>query len=266
MTSFLFSFRRWRIGVGAVLLAPAAISAQDTLTLHQALARGAGGAVAIRAARAQADAASAMQLGAWRSALPAVRLEAGFLRTTDPVGAFGTSLRQQRITSQDFDPSRLNFPPAADNFTGALVIEQPIVVLDGWLAARAAARGSRSASFNADWAAMTTEADIIGAWYGVVVAADRAVTLAAATRAADAHAHQAALMLEAGMVTKSDVLLAQARAGALEAQRLDAVRDSVLAGRQLVALIGASPRDAFVVHGRFPDDSVIERAARDVGR
>ena len=252
--------------VAAALIAlPAAADAQEPpLTLRRALEHAGTGAVANRAARAALDEADAGRLATWRAILPSFRVDAGFARTTDPVGAFGTTLRQQRITREDFDPARLNFPNSIDNFTGALVIEQPVVALDGWLASRARARSRDGASFAADWTARTTQVDVVSAWYGVILAAERATTLTAATRAADAHVRQADQMLEAGLVTKSDALLASARAGELEGARLDAVRDSILAGRQLAALLGARAGELPEVRGTFPADSVVERLARDV--
>ena len=244
---------------------PVASRAQSpTFTLRDALARAAAGAVPNRVARAERDAASAARIGAWRTILPTLRVDAGFVRTSDPVGAFGTSLRQQRITAADFDPARLNFPAPSNNFTGALVIEQPVFMLDGWLAARAAARASEGARRSAEWTTLTTQGEVINAWFGVILAAERANTMTAATRAAQAHVRQADAMLEAGLVTKSDVLLAAARAGDLEVVRLDAARDSILARRHLALLLGDGAPGLPEVLGTFPADSVVEQLARDV--
>jgi outer membrane protein TolC len=257
--------RRIRRVFLAALLMPATGRAQHpVLTLRDALDRAANAAVANRTARAARDVAAAGQLGAWRAVLPTVRIDAGVARTTDPVGAFGTMLRQQRITASDFDPARLNFPEAINNFTGALVLEQPLIMLDGWLAARSSARLVDGATHAADWTAVTTEAEVIGAWFGAILAAERATTMSTAVRAAQEHARQADEMLEAGLVTRSDVLLASARAGELEAGRLDAVRDSVLARRHLAVLIGADSDDLTAIGNRFPSDSSVDAMAREV--
>lgn len=259
----------WRLRRAALLVAlvagaPASTLAQPSrFTLRDALDRAAAGAVKNRAARAASDAASAGRMTAWRTILPTLRVDAGFARTTDPVAAFGTSLRQQRITAADFDPSRLNFPPPSDNFTGAVVIEQPVFMLDGWLAARAGARASDGARRTAEWTAVSTQAEVVGAWFGVILAAEGANTMRAAAKAAQAHVRQADAMLEAGLVTRSDVLLAAARAGEIEMAQLDAVRDSILARRHLSFLLGdgAPLPDAL---GEFPSDSAVERLAREV--
>ena len=250
--------------VGAALVPGTGRTQAPDFTLRDALRHAATDAVPNRVARAASDAASADRLSAWRSILPSLRVDAGFARTNDPTGAFGTALRQQRITAADFDPARLNFPAPVNNFTGALVVEQPVFVLDGWLAARAGARAGEGARHAAEWAAVTTQSDVVSAWFGVILAAERANTMTAATRAARAHVHQADAMLEAGLVTKSDVLLAAARAGDLEALRLDAVRDSSLARRQLAMLLGGRAPALPASLGGFPDDSIVERMARDL--
>jgi outer membrane protein TolC len=257
--------RRVAVLAAIAIVAPITGRAQPSpFTLRDALDRAAAGAVPNRAARAASDAASAARIGAWRTILPTLRVDAGFVRTSDPVGAFGTALRQQRITAADFDPARLNFPAPSNNFTGALVIEQPVFMLDGWLAARAGARASQGARRIAEWTHLTTQAEVIGAWFGVILAAERANTMTAATRAAKAHVRQADAMLEAGLVTKSDVLLAAARAGDLEVLRLEAARDSILARRHLTLLTGDGPPALPEVLGNFPGDSVMEHLARDV--
>jgi len=250
--------------LGAFLL-PAAGRAQGAdFTLRVALDRAEKAAVVNRTARAARDESAAGRLGAWRAILPTIRVDAGVLRTTDPVGAFGTTLRQQRITASDFDPARLNFPEPINNFTGALVLEQPLIMLDGWLAARSSARLVDGASHAADWAAVSTQAEVISAWYGAILAAERATSMTAAVRAAQAHARQADEMLEAGLVTRSDVLLASARAGELEAGRLDAVRDSVLARRHLSVLIGENVAAPAEIGTGFPPDNTVEAMAREV--
>jgi outer membrane protein TolC len=250
--------------LGATALAPATLPAQARpVSLAEALQWAADGALANRTARAGADLAAAQRRLAWRGILPTVRLEAGFVRTTDPVGAFGTTLRQQRITAVDFDPARLNFPAPLNNHTGALVLEQPLVVIDAWMASRAGNRAAAGAAKAADWASLSTQAHVVKAWFGVVLAAERASTLAAATRAAHAHVTQAEHLLEAGMVTRSDALLAAVRAGELDASRLEAQGDSALAEHQLAVLLG-DPGDRLTATAGFPDDSLAIRLAREV--
>ena len=105
---------------GGLLLAlalGAPLAAQQPLTLEAALARAERQAYGNRIARAQAEAAEAPATAALRGVLPTLRFEGGYMRTTDPIGAFGTTLRQRTITPADFDPARLNYPSAL-SYTG----------------------------------------------------------------------------------------------------------------------------------------------------
>lgn len=261
------SAARWRTARHALvvgLMAPALASAQAPLTLADALQAAQSAAFANRAAQSAVDVTRAQARAAQRGVLPAVRLEAAFLRTTDPVGAFGTTLRQQRITPADFDPNRLNFPAPLNNHTGALVLEQPVIMPEAWYALRAGSRATASAERSAEWTAISTQSDVVRAWFGVVLAAEQAVTLDAATMAAQAHVRQAEHMLEAGLVTRSDVLLAAVRAGDLEASRIQAVGDSALASQRLAVLLGRPHDAALSVAAAFPDDSLLVRVVRDV--
>lgn len=249
----------------AALILPAPAPGQgQPLSLAEALARADARAFANRAARAGEAGASAQAMATWRGILPTLRVEAGFMRTTDPVGAFGTTLRQQRITMQDFDPARLNFPGPRNNHAGALVLEQPLVVTDAWLAARAGRRAATSAERGAHWTALSTRADVVRAWFGTVLAAERVATLDSAARAAHAHVRQAEDMLEAGLVTKSDVLLAEVRAGDLDVSLVEAQGDAALARRQLAMVLGDAALDDRDVPASLPDDSASERLANDV--
>jgi outer membrane protein TolC len=249
--------------IAAALLATDAGAQARPLSLADALVVADARAFANRESRAAAELANGQRRLAWRGILPSVRVEAGFVRTSDPVGAFGTTLRQQRITAADFDPSRLNFPAPLNNHTGALVLEQPLIAVDAWMASRAGGLAAAGAGLAAGWTAISTQSGVLRAWYGVVLAAERATTLEAATRAAHAHVGQAEHMLEAGLVTRSDALLAAVRAGELDASLLEARGDSALSERQLALALGV-PGDDVTAAGTFPDDSVAIRVARDV--
>ncbi|MGD8279303.1 MAG: TolC family protein, partial [Gemmatimonadota bacterium] len=206
--------KRW---VGALFVLGAALPhpapAQETLTLADALRRADAAAYANRMAEGNATASSAGSIAALRGVLPEVRVESGWARTTDPIGAFGTKLRQRGITQADFDPARLNFPSPISNYASALVLEQPIINVDAYLGRAAASRASDAARASADWTRASTRLDVVRAYFGAVLAAERVATLEAASRAATAHVGQAEAMVESGMVTRSDVLLARVKAG-----------------------------------------------------
>lgn len=247
--------------LGAALLTAAPLGAQggaERLTLRDALARADRGAYGNRAQGAMAEAQRAQTLLPLRGVLPSVRFDAGFMRTTDPIGAFGTTLRQRVITQQDFDPRRLNYPAVAQNYSGAVVLEQPLLNTDALVGRRAASRASDAARANAEWTAIATRVDVIRAYYGAVLATEKVATLEAAVRAAREHVRQAELMARNGLVTPSDALLASVKAGEVETQLLEAQGDAQNATLGLATLLGTPGDTAW----RLPDGLPVSDALR----
>ena len=217
-------------------LVPRAASAQLTLTaaLQQADRSGYANRVAAGTAAAQA----ARTIAPLQGILPDVRLEAGYVRTTDPIGVFGDKLRQGTITQSDFDPQRLNNPAAMGNYQGGLVLEQPLLNADSWAGRAAAIHGAAASQAAATWTRLTTRVDVVRAYYGAVLASERLATLEAATRSAHAHVTQTEAMVRQGLVTRSDALLASVRAGEIDAQLAEARGGVETARRQLAMILG----------------------------
>ena len=226
----------------AALATPSAAHAQ--LTLRDAFREADAGAFANRVAAGTADAQRAQALAPLAGILPSARIEAGYARTTDPIGAFGTTLRQRAVTPAAFEPARLNRPAPVGNYAGALVLEAPIANADAWAGRRAAVGAAHASQAAADWTRIATHTDVIRAWYGAVLAAERARTLESAARAAQAHAAQAATLVRNGVATRSDALLASVRAGDVEAQLAEARGAVSTARRQLALVLGRADGDA----------------------
>jgi outer membrane protein TolC len=222
------------------MLAPLPAAAQ--LSLHDALDRADRAAFVNRIGQAQADRQATDATAALSGILPTVRVEAGFVRTTDPIGAFGTTLRQRTITQADFDPARLNYPSAANNYAGSLIVEQPLFNADAHMGRRAARRAAESADAEVEWTRISTRVDVIRAYWGAVLAAEQVGTLEAAHAASRAHVEQADVLVRAGLATRSDALLAEVKAGDVEVQLIEARDRAVLAKRQLAVLL-ALPQD-----------------------
>jgi outer membrane protein len=217
-------------------LAPCTASAQ--LTLAAALRQADHSGYANRVAAGTAAAQAARTIAPLQGILPNVRLEAGYVRTTDPIGVFGDKLRQGIITQSDFDPQRLNNPAAMGNYQGGLVLEQPIFNADSWAARAAATHGASASQAAATWTRLTTRVDVVRAYYGAVLASERVATLDAASRSAHAHVTQTEAMVRQGLVTRSDALLASVRAGEIDAQLAEARGGVETARRQLAMMLG----------------------------
>jgi len=95
-------------------------------------------------AKAQAEAQAMRGLR-----LPTATLSVGYLRTDEPMMAFGTKLDQARISQMDFLPDRLNHPDAISGTGATITLSQPLYAggrLDAARRAGAAMAGAESAS------------------------------------------------------------------------------------------------------------------------
>lgn len=213
-----------------------ALSAQ--LSLRDALRLADSSAYANRIAGADARALHAQAIAPLRGILPNLRVEAGALATTDPINAFGTKLRQRSITAADFNPATLNYPEAVRTRMAGLVLEQPLFNADAWTGRRAASAAAEATDAMQDWTRAVTRVDVIKAYYGSTLALEVQHTLDAAGRAADAHVARARALADTGLVTRSDALLAEVRAGEIHAKLLEAESDVAHAQRGLAVILG----------------------------
>src|SRR5690606_10248624 len=248
------------VTTAALLLATTA-NADAQLSLGQAIAEADRAAYANRAAVSIADADRAQATAPLQGILPSARVETGFMRTTDPIGAFGTTLRQRAVTPAAFDPALLNFPAPVNNLQSAFVAEVPLVNLDAWLGRRAASRAADASSTSAEWTRLDTRTNVIRAYYGAVLASEKVAALEVGLRAANAHLAQATSMVEQGMVTRADALLASVRAGEVEADLASARAEALNATRQLALVLGRDIHDLPVLPHELPASEAIRSIA-----
>jgi outer membrane protein len=235
---------RLALAFGIGLLSSAVHGAGAQLTLTDAIRAADRSAYGNRIAAGHAAAAAAQSLAPLKGILPSIRFEAGYVRTTDPIAAFGSTLRQRAIAPANFDPERLNYPAAIGNFQGGVVLEQPVFNGDAWAGRHAAGRAADASSASAEWTRLAMRVDVIRAYYAGVLATERAATLNAAATAAHAHVTQAEAMVRQGLVTKSDALLASVRAGEVDAQLIEAQGEANTARRHLAVLLGGDAHEA----------------------
>jgi outer membrane protein TolC len=251
-----------RSALFAFMLIAAAAGFRDAgaqLTLGDAIRKADRTAYGNRIATAEREGQTARSIAPLKGILPTVRFEAGYLRTTDPIGVFGSTLRQRSVTQANFDPQRLNHPDALGNHQAAIVIEQPLFNADAWLGRKSATYAADASRASEDWTRLSTRVNVVRAYYGSVLADERASTLRAAARAAHAHVSQAEALVRQGLATKSDALLASVRAGDIDAQLAEAEGSAVTAKRSLSVLLGQGAlADAAPVatHGLPPGDRI----------
>ncbi|MCC6318455.1 MAG: TolC family protein [Gemmatimonadaceae bacterium] len=246
----------------AVVL-PRCVPAQGgPIDLAEALRRADEAGFANRRARAAVATQRAATIAALRGVLPTMRIEAGIARTTDPIGAFGTLLRQRAITQQDFEPTRLNYPSAVTNHLGGLVFEQPLFNADAWVGRRAAAQAHDAASATAAWTLTGQRVEVIRAYYGAVLAAEKLATLGVALQAAREHLRFAETLARNGVVTSADAMLAGVKAGDIETQLVAAKGELAIARLAFATVLGTPDDETLTLPSRLPAADALRRFAQ----
>ncbi len=228
-------------------------SRNDVLRLRDVLTAVDSSAFDGRARHAEARIADANVTASRAAFLPALRLEAGTARTTDPIGVFGARLRRRIVTAADFDPARLNRPDALDITSSAIVLEQPVFAASAWMGRRAAqfaALASHAASDRADEQARLAAAEH---YADAILASASLAALDAAVEAGTEHVRQATLLETNGIVTHSDVLLAQVRLGDIVSRRAVARGQTTLARLALAVMMGAPGDTARPLAATLPE-------------
>jgi outer membrane protein TolC len=246
----------------AALLAalwPVPVAGQTPLSLGQAMARADRQAYSNRIAQAQVAGRSADRDRTLQGLLPTVRAEAGWIRTTDPLNAFGFALRQRTVTQAAFAPDRLNHPSATSNLGTGIVLEQPLINPDLWFARAAATSTADAAHAQARWTASGTRLEVIATYYGGILVREQVAALEAGHAAAQSHVRMAQSLLDQGMVTRSDVLLAEVKAGELEASLAAAQGDLALAIGRFATALGSPDDTTLMLPAALPALDLIRR-------
>lgn len=228
--------------VGTALPARAQVGADTTavlsLSLEEALERARDESFPVRRADAQREAARARRRQALGVFLPQVTARERGVATTDPVNAFGLTLKQERFTQQDFAIGALNNPDRVDHFASEIEVRQPILNLDGLFERRAASSAARAATEQGERTRAVVTFRVKEGYYGLLLAERRIGVIDSALSAARANLEQARALFEQGLIDKADRLAAEVRVSELESQRTEAVAARENAGDQLRFLIG----------------------------
>ena len=150
--------------------------------------------------------------------LPSLEFSETFTTTNDPVNAFSFKLKQGVFGQADFNPDILNNPDRFDNFATRVQLEQPLINVDGWTQRSAARQASKAAAFMSERTKYQMEW-IVKQWYfRGGLASGRKKATQKALNAAEENRNQAEDLLEAGMITQSDLMAARVRVLELRSQ------------------------------------------------
>ena len=234
------------------LAAAAPLGAQAPLSLGEAFRRADSAAYSNRTAGGNARAQSAQATATLQGILPTVRTEAGYVRTDNPLAAFGFTLQQRGVSPASFNPASLNYPSPATNWSGGVVVELPIFNPDAWFGRAVASSAAAAAKAGSGWTRETTRVDVTRSYFGAVLAREQVRTLETSTAAGQAHVRQAESMVTNGLATRSDALLASVQLGQMEAQLIGARGNAGIARERLALLLGQPGDTAFTLPDSLP--------------
>ena len=205
------------------------------ITLLEARAEARANSRPALAARSRAEAARQDERATASSLWPTVGLEAGAIRSNDPVAVFGGRLRQERFTQADFDLPRLNNPDPLTDWSAVVGASWTPLDLSRSAAIQAASAATSAAGFTARWVARSAEFGAEIRYLEALAAQQRLGASETALTAAEANLAVTRRKRDQGILTDVDVLQEQAAAAGARAAMIDATR-SVADARDLLAL------------------------------
>ena len=254
----------------ALLALPAPLSAQEPLTLADAMARARTATPGARALTAAGGEAAERVRQARAGYFPRVDVAESVQRGDQPVFVFGSLLSQRRFTAANFAVDELNDPAAITNVRTTVVAEQPVwdagltrlrveqAEIDRAIAAASRARSSQDLSVAA--AAAFVQALQLEA----VQRASQA-----AVEAAESDRERALARRDVGVATDADVLAVEVHLADMRERAIAADGDLAVARLALWEAIGA-PADSNLrlmppgAPAPPADREALVRAARDV--
>ena len=214
-------------------------TAQEPLTLKDAVRQALGHHPALDAAAARVQASEA-RIGQARSGrLPRVQYMESFQSGNNPVYVFGSLLTQRQFTSANFSLDPLNRPDPLNNFQSQVVADQLVYDFGGLKnGIRAAEIGKQMTEQEKKSAELMLVAGVARAYHGVSLAIQALEVAKSALLAAETDQKRAETVRSAGMATDADVLSVQVHVAMMREQVIRRTADVQIGQAALNEAIG----------------------------
>jgi len=223
----------------ALLVFATGASAQQRLTLDEAISATLQNNPDVRAARAAEREGAARVAEARAAYLPRVDLVEAWQRGNNPVYVFGSLLSQQRFTEANFAVDALNRPDAVTNHRAAIAVDQPLFDSERLTGIRAAGLGRQVAALSVREAEADLALEVTRAYGDALRAAASRAAAEAAVAAAREDLARAERSRDVGMATESDVLSLRVHLAQVREREIQAASGVEVASAQLNRLMGA---------------------------
>jgi outer membrane protein TolC len=178
--------------------------------------------------------------------LPRIMFAENFTGGNDPVFVFGTKLRQQIFTAQDFALYSLNRPTPIGNYASRFSGQWNL--FDSTQSWKALDR-ARYMNFAAEQQLDRTDQELVfhtvQAYYAVLLAQKQVQVAEDAVKTVEAIEQQSKARVESGMAVDSDLLSAQVQASARQQELIERRNELALARTRLALSMGAGADAAY---------------------
>lgn len=249
------SNRHFVLGFGLAIVVVAAAFAQNSpapLTLHDAANIALERNPLRKATLADTKAAAAGIREARSFLMPRVTFSEQATRGNDPVYVFGSKLRQQRFTTNDFLLNQLNTPLPYGNFATRFGGTWDLFdSFASWRGVNRAKEMNIAASHQLERTDQEILFRIVQSYYGVLLAAKQLEVAEQSEKTAKSIMDRSQVRYEAGLVVESDLLSAKVRLAGREQDLIRARNNFELARAQLNTAMGVAvetqyhPADTF---------------------
>ena len=188
-------------------------------------------------------------------------------RGNDPVYVFGSRLRQQRFTAEDFALNRLNTPLPFGNFTtrfgGTWSLFDSFA---SWHGISRAKSMNEAAAHQLDRTNQEIVFRVVSAYYQVLLATKQLEVTEHSVKTAQSIMDRSQARFDSGLVVESDLLTAKVRMAARQQELIRARNDVELARAQLNVSMGMPPESSFRLTESLSERSLHVPALAEVER
>lgn len=143
--------------------------------------------------------------------LPQVSIEESGVVTNDPLQVFGYRLKQESVTSADFDPGRLNDPGRYENFSTRLEIRQPLINTNQLFERRSVNHNLRAAHEALQGTRSHIRFQVRSTYYGFQLATKQRSVVLKSLEAARENDRQAEEMFDQEILNRADRMAVKVR-------------------------------------------------------
>jgi outer membrane protein len=247
------------------LIGTTAAAQSPSLTLSQAVSIALEKNPQRKAALADTKVAAAGVRQSRSGLFPNLMFSETAMRGNDPVYVFGSRLRQQRFTADDFALNRLNTPLPFGNFSTRLGANWNLFdSMANWRRVSQAKSMAEAAGHQLERADQEIVFQVVNAYYNVLLAKQRLGVAEQSVKTAQSILDNSKARYESGLTVESDLLNAQVRMSSRQQELIQARNNLALAEAQLHISMGVSPEEPFDVTDALAEHSLPSSSVADL--